>query len=161
MREILFRGKRKDNGEWVEGLYGINTICCEQSTYLSAVISKMPQRIYDCESWEVESNTVGQYTGVTDKNGTKIFEGDIIESVSRLVNSVGTPTGGTDISRYIIEWGEHKWVKKIFFCNRGDYWKRNNVLPEDLYPYTASRYCEVIGNIYDNSELLGGGEEDD
>ena len=154
MREILFRGKRKDNGEWVEGLYGINTICCEQSTYLSAVISKMPQRIYDCESWEVESNTVGQYTGVTDKNGTKIFEGDIIESVSRLVNSVGTPTGGTDISRYIIEWGEHKWVKKIFFCNRGDYWKKNNVLPEDLYPYTASRYCEVIGNIYDNPELL-------
>lgn len=161
MREILFRGKRKDNGEWVKGFYGINTICCEQSTYLSAVISKMPQGIYDCESWEVEPNTVGQYTGVTDKNGTKIFEGDIIESVSRLVNSVGTPTGGTDISRYIIEWGEHKWVKKIFFCNRGDYWKRNNVLPKDLYPYTASRYCEVIGNIYDNSELLGGGEEDD
>ena len=161
MREILFRGKRKDNGEWVEGLYGINTICCEQSTYLSAVISKMSQRIYDCESWEVESNTVGQYTGVTDKNGTKIFEGDIIESVSRLVNSVGTPTGGTDISRYIIEWGEHKWVKKIFFCNRGDYWKKNNVLPEDLYPYTASRYCEVIGDIYDNPDLLEDGEEDD
>ena len=158
MLEILFRGKRKDNGEWVKGFYGINTICCEQSTYLSAVISKMPQGIYDYESWEVELETVGQYTGVTDKNGTKIFEGDIIESVSRLVNSVGTPTGGTDISRYIIEWGEHKWVKKKFFCNRCDYWKKNNVLPEDLYPNTASRYCEVIGNIYDNPELLEDGE---
>ena len=156
-REILFRGKTKaitgcpynngkPDGEWVFG-------------YVFSDLGAMKIRQYEtdrpeCNDYEVDPETVGQYTGVTDKNGTKIFEGDIIESVSRLVNSVGTPTGGTDISRYIIEWGEHKWVKKIFFCNRGDYWKRNNVLPEDLYPYTASKYCEVIGNIYDNPELL-------
>lgn len=153
MREILFRGKRIANGKWVTGYVfkQYNMIEHRDDYYI---------RVYDTD-YLVLPETVGQYTGVTDKNGTKIFEGDIIESVSRLVNSVGTPTGGTDISRYIIEWGEHKWVKKIFFCNRGDYWKRNNVLPEDLYPYTASRYCEVIGNIYDNSELLEDGEEDD
>lgn len=161
-REILFRGKTKaitgcpynngKDGEWVFG-------------YVFSDLGAMKIRQYEtdrpeCNDYEVDPETVGQYTGVTDKNGTKIFEGDIIESVSRLVNSVGTPTGGTDISRYIIEWGEHKWVKKIFFCNRGDCWKRNNVLPEDLYTYTASRYSEVIGNIYDSPALLGKAAKD-
>ena len=154
MREILFRGKRKDNGDWICGdlLQDVESGICAIVSYVN-----LGGNIHDLSEsciFAVIPETVGQYTGLTDKNGTKIFEGDIIESVSRLVNSVGTPTGGTDISRYIIEWGEHKWVKKIFFCNRGDYWKKNNVLPEDLYPYTASRYCEVIGNIYDNPELL-------
>lgn len=157
-REILFRGKaiNRDsgyyrttykNGDWV---YGLLTRPYNERYDLPAEMTNT----LGVSGIEVDYETIGQYTGLTDKSGTKIFEGDIIESVSRLVNSVGTPTGGTDISRYIIEWGEHKWVKKIFFCNRGDYWKKNNVLPEDLYPYTASRYCEVIGNIYDNPELL-------
>lgn len=163
MREILFRGKTL-SGKWVEGIYSpynwdIDLV--RENKPQIIILSENKDDIDDGLWCDIIPETAGQYTGLTDKNGTKIFEGDIIESVSRLVNSVGTPTGGTDISRYIIEWGEHKWVKKIFFCNRGDYWKRNNVLPEDLYPYTASRYCEVIGNIYDNSELLGGGEEDD
>ena len=159
MREILFRGKEKESGKWIYG--DLRHISDGHGGYILCIVDNTNGRNNDVTGVEVSPNTVGQYTVMTDKNGVKIFEGDIIESVSRLVNSVGTPTGGTDISRYIIEWGEHKWVKKIFFCNRGDYWKRNNVLPEDLYPYTASRYCEVIGNIYDNSELLGGGEEDD
>lgn len=158
MRETLFRGKEKESGKWIYG--DLRHISDGYGGYILCIVDNTNGRNNDVTGVEVSPNTVGQYTGVTDKNGTKIFEGDIIESVSRLVNSVGTPTGGTDISRYIIEWGEHKWVKKIFFCNRGDYWK-NNVLPEDLYPYTASRYCEVIGNIYDNSELLEDDEEDD
>lgn len=158
-REILFRAKaiNRDigihrtnykNGDWIYGL--VTRLYDNRFENLPAEMRDLGGVI----GIEIDHNTIGQYTGLTDKSGTKIFEGDIIESVSRLVNSVGTPTGGTDISRYIIEWGEHKWVKKIFFCNRGDYWKKNNVLPEDLYPYTASRYCEVIGNIYDNPELL-------
>lgn len=158
-REILFRAKaiNRDigshrtnykNGDWIYGL--VTRLYDNRFENLPAEMKDLSGVI----GIEIDHNTIGQYTGLTDKNGVKIFEGDIIESVSRLVNSVGTPTGGTDISRYIIEWGEHKWVKKRFFCNRGDYWKKNNVLPEDLYPYTASRYCEVIGNIYDNPELL-------
>lgn len=156
MREILFRGKTP-GGKWVEGIYSpynwdIDLV--RENKPQIIILSENKDDIDDGLWCDIIPETAGQYTGLTDKSGTKIFEGDIIESVSRLVNSVGTPTGGTDISRYIIEWGEHKWVKKIFFCNRGDYWKKNNVLPEDLYPYTASRYCEVIGNIYDNPELL-------
>ena len=159
MREILFRGKEKESGKWIYG--DLRHISDGHGGYILCIVDNTNGRNNDVTGVEVVPKTVGQYTGLTDKNGVKIFEGDIIESVSRLVNSVGTPTGGTDISRYIIEWGEHKWVKKRFFCNTGDYWKKNNVLPEDLYPYTASRYCEVIGNIYDNSELLEDGEEDD
>jgi uncharacterized phage protein (TIGR01671 family) len=157
--KYLFRGKEKDSGKWIYG--DLRHISDGHGGYILCIVDNTNGRNNDVTGIEVSPNTVGQYTGMTDKNSTKIFEGDIIESVSRLVNSVGTPTGGTDISRYIIEWGEHKWVKKIFFCNRGDYWKKNNVLPKDLYPYTTSRYCEVIGNIYDNSELLEDGEEDD
>lgn len=159
MREILFRGKEKESGKWIYG--DLRHISDGHGGYILCIVDNTNGRNNDVTGVEVVPKTVGQYTGLTDKNGVKIFEGDIIESVSRLVNSVGTPTGGTDISRYIIEWGEHKWVKKRFFCNRGDYWKKNNVLPEDLYPYTASRYCEVIGNIYDNPELLEDGEKDD
>lgn len=157
--KYLFRGKEKNSGEWIYG--DLRHISDGHGGYILCIVDNTNGRNNDVTGVEVIPETVGQCTGLTDKNRTKIFEGDIIESVSRLVNSVGTPTGGTDISRYIIEWGEHKWTKKIFFCNRGDYWKKNNVLPEDLYPYTASRYCEVIGNIYDNSELLEDGEEDD
>lgn len=112
MREILFRGKRKTDNKW---LYGFPYVTRKNAVKINWYCSDFGSMRTD----EVNPETVGQYTGVTDKNSTKIFEGDIIESVSRLVNSVGTPTGGT------------------------------------------SRYCEVIGNIYDNSELLEDGEEDD
>lgn len=115
--KYLFRGKEKNSGEWIYG--DLRHISDSHGGYILCIVDNTNGRNNDVTGIEVSPNTVGQYTGVTDKNSTKIFEGDIIESVSRLVNSVGTPTGGT------------------------------------------SRYCEVIGNIYDNSELLEDGEEDD
>lgn len=133
MRDILFRGKRLDNGEWVEGdfvhsVYKIGDTCV--GTYRNSL-------------WmhQVDPSTVGQYTGLLDKNGTRIFEGDIVS---------------TDIKRpyLIVEFRDGCFM---FNCNDGgeDYY--DIMLPIIKDPQTVYKYGEVIGNIHDNPELLEGG----
>ena len=133
MRDILFRGKRLDNGEWVEGdlvhsAYKIGDTCV--GTYGSSL-----------GMHQVDPSTVGQYTGLLDKNGTRIFEGDIVS---------------TDIKRpyLIVEFRDGCFM---FNCNDGgeDYY--DIMLPIIKDPQTVYKYGEVIGNIHDNTELLEGG----
>jgi hypothetical protein len=101
MRDILFRGKRVDNGKWVEGYYtelpcgslgatifsnDDELVCEDTKSYIIKVFTKQhtnysnsnPLQVIECEKYEVIPETVGQYTGFRDDQGVRIFEGDII-----------------------------------------------------------------------------------
>ena len=131
MREILFRGKRKDSGEWIEGWYCGKT--CIDPFGEAVESSQIIESKY--LFWhEVVPETVGQYTGLTAKNGVKIFEGDIME----YVNDDGTK------AHYVVcvdgEMGS--WVASLI----------GSVANVPLG--YAIKIFEVIGNRFDNPELL-------
>lgn len=139
MREILFRGKRSDNGEWVEGGYKHEKV----GEYFTAVfiIEQLTSGVW--ENNRVDPATVGQFTGMVDKNGKRIFEGDVVKFYERQL-------GGEDVPIYeCVEFSEGGFCTHRYFLNN---WLRNavngNIQLEDI---------EVIGNIHDNSELLEGG----
>lgn len=133
MREILFRGKRRDDGRWVYG-YLVKLPC--------------PIHVGDSSPWHiivppvdpddnggrynVDPDTVGQYTGLTDKNGQRIFEGDIL--------------------RYINEDGESHYITVVFeecaFLIEDE-----GITDPDLLTSYGCLGPEVFGNIHDNPDL--------
>ena len=127
MREIIFRGKRVKNNEWVYGSF------LKQA---GERISKDEVAPIECwiygmrgETALVDPETVGQYTGLTDKNGTKIFEGDIVKVENALVRGIFAVEYCGISACFIVSHGERRYF--LGGCN-----------------------SEVIGNIHDNSELL-------
>ena len=135
MREILFRGKTYD-GKWEQGdLRHGGYIRHDTEIYIM-------RADYALHNFPVVPETVGQFTGLTDKNGKKIFEGDIvkIKDFSRgCALNCEQPT-----SNWVVKWYEENARFGI------DY------MP--LLPYKDFGKSEVIGNIHDNPELLKGGE---
>lgn len=127
-REILFRGKRIDNGEWVEGNY---------SVMLSGRVTIQP--IGRIITYEVLPTTVGQFTGLTDKNGKKIFEGDIVKRFN---------SRGQEVMRYAVKWNTDccMFVLICEYTYLGEY-------DTDFTVYYGED-LEVIGNVHDNPELL-------
>lgn len=133
MREILFRGKRIDNGEWVEGHYGEYMLMSGESIPCISIPNK--EAVCGSTCYDVEASTVGQYTGQTDKNGKKIFEGDCFK----------TYCTGLPVYKHIVGYyPEHfAFMARCIEMNAVHY----------LSDYRPSA-IEVIGNIRDNPELL-------
>lgn len=136
MREIIFRGKRIDNGEWVEGYYYKTR---EGNTRIHS-----PHTVFK-QHFTVLPETVGQYTGLGDKNGKKIFEGDIVRY-----------TFDNPDSSFATENGLRVWTEKVFWQEwRGSFAVGRRGTNNDLFHYVRNgNRVEIIGNIHDNPELL-------
>lgn len=124
MRKILFRGKRKDNGNWVYGF--------PFAEFVGFDIDGI--ETWDGERHLVINDTVGQYIGMKDTNGNKIFEGDIV------------------ICKYFIH--EHERTYITVYEDNGYYFKLIN--EDTSYHPSDTDNIRIIGNIHDNPELIGG-----
>lgn len=126
MREILFRGKRIDNGEWVYGFY------LELPMGETVILSNKGYA-------KIDPETVGQFTGLTDKNGKKIFEGDIVQY---------QPEYEPASLRSFVVYFADKYNYPAFDL------AEHNYEANGLQCAHEEGGCEVIGTIYDNPELL-------
>ena len=135
MREILFRGKRIDNGELVEGHYHCTDYIWNDEEIRRHYI--LPQNYGD--AFVVDPKTIGQFTGLIDKNGKKIFEGDIVTAKDEI-------------------WGSpfcYGITGKIVYDEASFFIEPKDVM-ETQYLFNECAVYEIIGNIHDTPELLGG-----
>ena len=144
MREIKFRGKRIDNGEWVHGdLFqkkdGLVAIRRNYHTWAEGPYD-LPDPS-DYEDYIVYPGTVGQFTGLKDRNSKEIYEGDIVKFHFMTSNSCSTKLFPTE-----------KFFGKITM-NKYNHWSifSNGM---EIHIENAIKYGEVIGNIHDNPELF-------
>lgn len=156
MREIEFRGKTDEN-IWVFGNF-VKTKE-EYTKEISNAIINLDAEHRCCgeyldNGWnEIDINTLGQYTGLKDKNGTKIFEGDIVQLTRTKMRAPTASFNGQDIvSKHLIYWDEerHAFHQKHYTeerCIGGGSIDFEDVRAEE-------NIIEVIGNIHDNPELL-------
>lgn len=127
MRDIEFRGRRTDNGEWVYG--NLVRGCDEQYAYIVEFGNKELCRNYV----DIDPETVGQYTGLKDENGKKIFEGDIVERF----------------------WFGKMCIYQISYDNGLASFIGQASIKFTTFDYDSAEF-EIIGNIHDNPELLEG-----
>ncbi len=119
MKDVLFRGKRMRDGKWVRGSLIVGT----------GDVRILPVGNELTDSERVDPDTVGQWLGLNDKNGTKIFEGDVL--------------------RYGKQTFEVRWLADICCYSFGDVVRS----PRPATNYGTALSCEVVGNIFDNPEL--------
>ena len=136
MREILFRGKEKLTGVWRYG---------SLLKYPNAATIKQiyGDRVFHTATYEIIPETVGQFTGLTDKNGTKIFEGDIVKGKSEYFGNGSLNQKAVvlyDRGQFLLSFGE-----TLEECKQLNDFEVVGVWSGDV---------EVIGNVHDNPELL-------
>lgn len=145
-REILFKGKRIDNGEWVEG-------SLLQTTAVSLKSFIVPSACYTFDKWDwaewlnVDTDTICQWTGLLDKNGNKIWENDVVSTIV-----------GNAIVIYVTERKCDNRYNTGFIVRFADEVSNKNYRHDLVYWIRHDTKCEVIGNIFDNKELLGGAD---
>ena len=138
MREILFKAKRKDNGEWVEGYLFDNGMTKLKRYFIGGIIIE-PYEGTACDEWnivgidfcEIDIDTLCQYTGLTDKNGKKIWENDIVRNEK---GDIGVVQWFEEHAAFMI-WNKTKHY--ICYLAENDFSK-----------------IEIAGNEFDNPELL-------
>lgn len=131
MREIEFRGKKLYNGEWV---YGVPFEDFDGNMLIGNYGSKV----------KVIPDTISEFTGLEDKNGTRIYEGDIIRTKA-FGKNIKTGVNCADYD-----------IFQVTFKRSGFHLENNE--REFSLSVTSTSYYEIIGNIFDNPELLKGGE---
>jgi hypothetical protein len=125
MREYIFHGKRIDNGEWVEGCYIKSVVANNVFAYITPSYPSEPIKVY--------ARTVGQYTGMNDIGGHRIFEGDIME----------TAIGGLTYHRGVVEFTDGAFGLR---CTDGSAY---------FLCFVAGNYA-IIGTVFENADLLEG-----
>ena len=154
MRDILFRGKRVDNGEWIEGFFvamdGESLIYAQSDLQFDGSFAEIfgladdaqETKIVGMEVFQVIPETVGQYTGLKDKNGKRIFEGDVVHILG---------------NQQVEDWKNVNYNASIAFLDGGFCAIDGTIEEHGFRRYALARMdfdLEVIGNIHDNSELL-------
>lgn len=171
MREILFRGKRVSNGEWVNSKSIIRFINPDNKVFIAgagtiiqvtATIDGDILNLEDTIFYEVDPKTLGQYTGLTDKNGIKIFEWDIVKCCD-MIGTIKFENGAFGIATNdTIDYQSFEdEIKNWTFCDNEPYFCYcDNFVSFQELMWNYNLYegecdiVEVIGNIHDTPELL-------
>ena len=153
MREILFRGQTRRKGEKVR----MDGSPVESNWVYGGVLqgtgdhSIIYQTEPDIEKKVVYTDTLGQYTGLTDKNGTKIFEGDIVKGTAYSGKFVGIIVWIDEIGGFGVRYRKRQEATA---------WENSSILKCASKGRTDEFTAEIIGNIYDNPELIGGADDE-